>query len=48
MVFRKSKIIHLKFVTEPYTAQDICRVLRYEGGQICQNSRYVICERSLK
>jgi hypothetical protein len=24
----------LKFVTEPYTAQDICRVLRYEGGGV--------------
>jgi hypothetical protein len=36
-------------VTEPYIAQGICGVLRYEGGeggQNSQNPRYVICERS--
>ncbi len=38
----------MKFVTEPYTAQGICRVLRYEGGQQCQNPRYVIWKRSLR
>jgi hypothetical protein len=34
-ILRKINIdlrLDLKFVTEPYTAQGICRVLRYEGG----------------
>jgi hypothetical protein len=43
-------VCFLKFVTELYTAQDICRVLRYEEGvgSKSQIPRYVICERSLR
>jgi hypothetical protein len=52
-ILRKINIdlrLDLKFVTEPYTAQGICRVLRYEGGgggSKKPKSRYVICESSL-